>query len=154
MIGRSAGRRICASSRSHGSERSPREKAWQRSREWLLHTLHGRWSAMPCEWMRSGRTQAGPASHFKTNNCHEEVREIEVAGLGAPVFFHRPLTAPLEGGPGGVFVSWKIVRKTATEATVEISDWVAAMAAGGQEVFLQRLDGEWVVVARLTTWIS
>ena len=56
--------------------------------------------------------------------------------------------------PGGVFVTWKIVRQTATEAVVGITDWEAPLAAGGQDVFLRRIDGKWIVVARQTTWIS
>jgi hypothetical protein len=85
----------------------------------------------------------------------EKVRRVQVPGLAAPVLFNRPLdSGPRYDSPGGVFVSWKIVRKTATEATVEISDWEGPLAAGGQEIFLKRIDGEWVVIARQTTWIS
>ena len=53
-----------------------------------------------------------------------------------------------------MFVSWKIVRKTSAEALVEITDWEGPLAAGGQEIFLRRIDGDWIVVARQTTWIS
>ena len=71
------------------------------------------------------------------------------------MLFNRPLKSdPLAGGPGGVFVSWKIVRKTSAEALVEITDWEGPLAAGGQEIFLRRIDGDWIVVARQTTWIS
>jgi hypothetical protein len=74
----------------------------------------------------------------------ESVPQLEVPGLAAPVLYNRPLRAdPLKGAPGGVFVTWKIVRKTADEATVQISDWEGPLAAGGQDVFLRRINNEW-----------
>jgi hypothetical protein len=85
----------------------------------------------------------------------ENVRKLEVPGLSAPVLFHRPLRYdPAVGGPGGAFVTWRILRKSATEATVEITDWEGPLAAGGQNVFLRRINDGWVVIARQTTWIS
>lgn len=86
---------------------------------------------------------------------NERVPRIEVPGLSAPVVFHRPQPADaFTEVPGGVFVTWRIVRRSAADAVVEITDWEAPLAAGGQEVFLRRIDGAWVVVARQTTWIS
>jgi hypothetical protein len=71
------------------------------------------------------------------------------------LIFHRPLRYDLHRqAPGGVFVTWKIVRKNATESVVEITDWEGPLGAGAQDVFLRRIDGSWVVVARQTTWIS
>jgi len=71
------------------------------------------------------------------------------------VLSNRPLVNdPRKGGPGGVFVTWKIVSKNASDAVVEITDWEGPLAAGGQDVFLRRVNGVWVVVARQTTWIS
>lgn len=85
----------------------------------------------------------------------ENVKRLQVPGLSAPVLFNRPLRFdPKVGGPGGVFVTWKILRTAATEATVEITDWEGPLAAGGQNIFLRRINDEWVVVARQTTWIS
>ena len=82
-------------------------------------------------------------------------RPFQAWGLSAPVLFERKVeNDPAKGGPGGVFVTWKVVMKSENEATVEISDWEGPLAAGGQEVLLRRLNGKWVVVARKTTWIS
>jgi hypothetical protein len=51
-------------------------------------------------------------------------------------------------------VTWKIVRKSVTGATVEIRDWEGPLAAGGQQVFLRRIRDQWIVIGRQTTWIS
>jgi len=85
----------------------------------------------------------------------EKVRKIQARGISGPLLFNHPLKYdPATGGPGGVFVSWRMKQRTATEAVVEVSDWEGPLAAGGQEIFLRRIDGEWIVVARQTTWIS
>jgi len=57
-------------------------------------------------------------------------------------------------GSGGVFVKWRILQQTAHEAAVEIVDWEGMLAAGGQNVWLQKRDGRWRVIARETTWVS
>jgi hypothetical protein len=85
----------------------------------------------------------------------ENVPPLEPWGLSAPVLFTKPLTPdPLSGGPGGVYVTWKIVRKSTIDAVVDISDWEGPLAAGGQEITLRKHNQDWVVVARTTTWIS
>jgi hypothetical protein len=85
----------------------------------------------------------------------DTVRKLQPRGLPEPVVFNKPLKSdPLTGGPGGVFVTWKLVSKDASEAVVEISDWEGPLAAGGQEVRLRKLHDAWIVVARKTTWIS
>ena len=82
-------------------------------------------------------------------------RPFQAWGLSAPVLFQRHAeNDPAKGGPGGVFVTWKVVMRSENEAYVEISDWEGPLAAGGQEVVLRRLKGKWVVVGRKTTWIS
>jgi hypothetical protein len=83
-----------------------------------------------------------------------QVRKLEVPGLAAPVLFNQPLRFDPTGGPGGVFVRWKIVRQSMTDATVEISDWEGPLAAGGQDIFLRRIKDQWIVIGRQTTWIS
>ena len=83
------------------------------------------------------------------------VRKLEPWGLSAPVIFDKPLQVePMKGGPGGVFVSWKIASKSGSEAVVEISDWEGPLAAGGQDIVLRKQQHDWVVVARRMTWIS
>ena len=86
----------------------------------------------------------------------DRVAPIDVPGLPAMLLFHRTFPSnPLAAGvPGGIFVQWKIIRKSASDAVVDIADWVALGAAGGQDVFLRRIRGEWVVIARQPTWMS
>jgi hypothetical protein len=86
----------------------------------------------------------------------EKVTRVQPWGLSAPVIFKdKPLKVDLtKGGPGGVYVSWKIARKSDGEAVVDISDWEGPLAAGGQNIVLRRKQNQWVVVSRQTTWIS
>jgi Bacterial TSP3 repeat len=77
---------------------------------------------------------------------------IHVRGYGGPIIFDRPL--PSRGSSGGVYVSWRIRERTATDAVVELSDWEGLLAAGGQDVFLKKVLGRWTVVAVKPTWIS
>jgi hypothetical protein len=79
-------------------------------------------------------------------------RAFQFANLGGPVLFNR--SSKDEGLNGGVYVSWRIVRRTADEALVEVSDVEGNLAGGGQEILVRRILGEWVVVAHKTTWIS
>ena len=55
---------------------------------------------------------------------------------------------------GAVGVSWKITERTATSATVDLTDGEGPMAAGGVTVNLQRKNGAWSVVSVKTTWVS
>jgi hypothetical protein len=77
---------------------------------------------------------------------------VHVTGYGGPIVFDRAI--PGAGGTGGVYVSWKIRDQTETDAVVQITDWEDVLAAGGQDVFLKRIQGKWVVVAVKTTWVS
>jgi len=77
---------------------------------------------------------------------------VHVRGYGGPIIFDRPL--PNGGSSGGVYVSWRIRERTATDAVVEISDWEGLLAAGGQDVFLKKVLGQWTVVAVKATWVS
>jgi hypothetical protein len=77
---------------------------------------------------------------------------VHVRGYGGPIIFERPL--PSRGSSGGVYVSWRIRERTATDAVVELSDWEGLLAAGGQDVFLKKVLGKWTVVAVKPTWIS
>jgi len=79
-------------------------------------------------------------------------QKIHVSGYGGPILFDRPI--PKDGSEGGPYVSWKIVSKTESEASVELTDWEGMLAAGGQNVRLRKLAGAWVVVARQSTWVS
>ena len=77
---------------------------------------------------------------------------VHVRGYGGPIIFDRPL--PSRGSSGGVYVSWRLRERTATDAVVEISDWEGLLAAGGQDVFLKKILGQWIVVAVKATWVS
>lgn len=77
---------------------------------------------------------------------------VHVHGYGGPIIFDRPL--PSSGSTGGVYVSWRIRERTATDAVVELSDWEGLLAAGGQDVFLKKVRGKWTVVAVKATWVS
>jgi hypothetical protein len=77
---------------------------------------------------------------------------VHVRGYGGPIIFDRPL--PSRGSSGGVYVSWRIRERTATDAVVELSDWEGLLAAGGQDVFLKKVLGKWTVVAVKATWVS
>jgi hypothetical protein len=77
---------------------------------------------------------------------------VHVRGYGGPIIFDRPL--PSGGSSGGVYVSWRIRERTATDAVVELSDWEGLLAAGGQDVFLKKVLGQWIVVALKATWVS
>lgn len=77
---------------------------------------------------------------------------IHIRGYAGPVIFNRPL--PRGGATGGVYVSWRIRERTATDAVVELTDWEGLLAAGGQDVFLKKVLGRWTVVAVKATWVS
>jgi hypothetical protein len=77
---------------------------------------------------------------------------VHVRGYGGPIIFDRPL--PSRGSSGGVYVSWRIRERTATDAVVELSDWEGLLAAGGQDVFLKKVLGKWIVVSVKATWVS
>ena len=77
---------------------------------------------------------------------------VHVRGYGGPIIFDRPL--PSRGSSGGVYVSWRIRERTASDAVVELSDWEGLLAAGGQDVFLKKVLGTWTVVAVKATWVS
>jgi hypothetical protein len=77
---------------------------------------------------------------------------VHIRGYGGPIIFDRAI--PSGGSTGGVYVSWKIRERSASDAVVELSDWEGLLAAGGQDVFLKRIRGRWTVVAVKATWVS
>jgi len=77
---------------------------------------------------------------------------VHVRGYGGPIIFDRQL--PSRGSGGGVYVSWRIRERTATDAVVELSDWEGLLAAGGQDVILKKIREQWIVVAVKATWVS
>jgi hypothetical protein len=78
---------------------------------------------------------------------------VHLVGYGGPVLFDRAI--PKSGdGDGAVYVSWKIISKTASDAVVQLTDWEGMLAGGGQDVTLKKIGEKWVVVAVRTTWVS
>jgi len=77
---------------------------------------------------------------------------LHVSGYGGPILFDRAI--PKDGPSGGVYVSWRIRDHTDADAVVEITDWEGLLAAGGQNVFLKKTLGKWVVVAVKPSWVS
>jgi len=77
---------------------------------------------------------------------------VHISGYGGPIVFDRAI--PRDGSSGGVYVSWKIRDRSSTDAVVEVTDWEGVLAAGGQDVFLRKTLGKWVVVAVKPTWVS
>lgn len=55
---------------------------------------------------------------------------------------------------GAVSAGWKIAKRDATSALVELSDGEGPLAAGGVNVRLEKKNGRWTVVAVETTWVS
>jgi hypothetical protein len=77
---------------------------------------------------------------------------VHVFGYGGPILFDHPITT--ESLPGGPYVSWRIVERTATTARVELSDREATTSGGGQDVSLRKIGDAWAVVSRKTTWVQ
>ena len=78
---------------------------------------------------------------------------IHVAGYGGPIIFDRTIPAGGNGG-GGTWVGWKIARRDATTASVDVSDWEGMLAAGHVDVQLRKIDDVWVVVSVRLTSVS
>lgn len=56
---------------------------------------------------------------------------------------------------GAVYVSWRIRKRASNgDVVVEIVDYEGPLAAGGQDVKLRKINGEWIVISRRTTWVS
>ena len=78
---------------------------------------------------------------------------VHVAGYGGPMLLDRAI--PKSGnGEGGTWVGWKIARRDATTAVVELTDWEGLLAGGGVDVRLTKVGAAWVVVSVRMTWVS
>ena len=78
---------------------------------------------------------------------------VQLTGYGGPIIFDRAIPKDASAA-GGVYVTWIIRDRRAADAIVEITDWEGPLAAGGQDVFLKKVPGTWVVVAVKPTWVS
>jgi Bacterial TSP3 repeat len=77
---------------------------------------------------------------------------VHITGYGGLILFDRAI--PRDGSSGGVYMSWRIRDQRSTDAIVELTDWEGMLAAGGQDVFLKKISGKWIVVAVKPTWVS
>jgi hypothetical protein len=81
--------------------------------------------------------------------------KVQLWGMSGPVIYDREKPTEAQSlCAGGVYVSWRIARRSADEAVVELTDWEGLLAAGGQEIRLRKIDGEWFAVAWQTTRVS
>jgi hypothetical protein len=78
--------------------------------------------------------------------ARQGVPRIQPDGLPGPVIYDHAVS--------GVLVTWKVVSRTETEATVEITDFEGAFAASGEEFRLRKIDGHWFAVSKRLLWIS
>jgi hypothetical protein len=82
-------------------------------------------------------------------------KQINIPGYGGPIIYGENVESWLaKNRSGGVFVSWRIRKKGADAAIVEIVDYEGPLAAGGQDVRLRKIGDEWFVISRRTTWVS
>jgi hypothetical protein len=79
-----------------------------------------------------------------------ESRKVHLWGYPGPIIFNK---TGWGSNPVGFPVSYVLSKKTETEAVVSIEDG-GGMGAGGQEIILRRVAGEWVVVRRKPLWVS
>jgi hypothetical protein len=83
------------------------------------------------------------------------VAPVQVVGYSGPILFNINRTDWIKRfGHGGVFLRWRAIRRTETEATVNVLDWEGMLAGGSQAVSLRKIDGKWIVVARVTLSVS
>ena len=84
-----------------------------------------------------------------------ETVPVEIPGNKGPVIFGENVPSWTgKGRQGGVFVKWRIRKRSADLVIVEIVDYEGPLAASGQDVRLKRIGNEWYVVSRRTTWVS
>lgn len=85
-----------------------------------------------------------------------EVKHVHVWGYAGPVIYGENVkTWSKTHQYGAVYVSWRIRKRISdSEVVVEIVDYEGPLAAGGQDVRLKKINGEWVVIKRQTTWVS
>jgi hypothetical protein len=81
-------------------------------------------------------------------------RPIQLTGHSGPVLYGVDLPTrdtPRTGTPppirGGAQAAWRISARTATDATVEFTDWAGIAFRSTSRVTLKKIGAEWVVVA-------
>jgi hypothetical protein len=85
-----------------------------------------------------------------------EMKRVHVWGYAGPVIYGQNVKSWSNTHQyGAVYVSWRIRKRISdSEVVVEIVDYEGPLAAGGQDVRLRKINGEWVVIRRQPTWVS
>lgn len=85
-----------------------------------------------------------------------KVKRVHLWGYAGPVIYGHDVTSWSKNHQyGAVFVSWRIRKRPSdSEVVVEIVDYEGPLAAGGQDIRLRKINNEWIVVSRRTTWVS
>ncbi|HYK20219.1 MAG TPA: WG repeat-containing protein [Pyrinomonadaceae bacterium] len=85
-----------------------------------------------------------------------QVKRVHLWGYAGPVIYGQDVQSWSKNPQyGAVYVSWRIRKRQSNgEVVVEITDYEGPLAAGGQDVRLRKINNEWVVVSRRTTWVS
>ncbi len=84
------------------------------------------------------------------------VKRVHLWGYAGPVIYGHDIKSWSEKHQyGAVYVSWRIRKRASNgDVIVEIVDYEGPLAAGGQDVKLRKINGEWIVISRRTTWVS
>lgn len=86
--------------------------------------------------------------------ANKTVHRVQLWGFSGPVLYSQDFGGwQKTHGPGAISVTWS-VSIAEDRATVQINDYEGPEAAGGQEVSLRRIDGQWFVVGRKTGRVS
>jgi hypothetical protein len=86
------------------------------------------------------------AERFELLLAGPNAHRISLIGLAGPLVYGRATDAKSAWGSGACWVDWRIVRRTATEATVEFTRATGDQAGRWYEVYLYKQGGTWVVV--------
>jgi hypothetical protein len=82
-------------------------------------------------------------------------KRFQIWGYRGPILFVDDTKKWKTQHPeGGIFVSWRITKKTDHDATVSLSDYEGPLAASGLELHLHKFGKEWFVTERTAGWIS
>jgi hypothetical protein len=83
---------------------------------------------------------AVPRSRFALQ-VEPGVQTVHIEGMAAPILYEIDRKAWSDRYHGGVFVKWQVLRQRDEDAVVDISDFGGPLAAGGQQIFLRKIDG-------------
>jgi hypothetical protein len=85
-----------------------------------------------------------------------KIKHVHLWGYAGPVIYGPDVKSWSKNHQyGAVYVSWRIrKRRSNGDVVVEIVDYEGPLAAGGQDVKLRKINGEWIVIGHRTTWVS